>query len=402
MQASSMQASSMQQTSSMQTMHKYATANQNAARVRRPSLKGKETKQVDVIPMDDLLDTSALYGQSSRSPSPESSRVGGAGENEGEETAISQAMLKDLNRWERVPIGTFRKSRRPDASSVAIQGALKPGNATMTTTLLADHRQQQQQLFQMSHRLHRRAAAASIRKQRSASVSDILSLPAGRDNGLSNGLRGSRTQQDPLLRSKHRHRSRSSNNTTLMATSAMAGVHATITEQIGLASPTPRDPLRRRRRLGHSVDILRTTGGGPFKASHAGLGLGLGLDGFTDTGLKSSKNDFVTRHTERVTGEGLPDLKDLMTDSTQLPSSACPTPLHSPLFGATTTSGRVHHHSSGEPMVADLQGKIGSVLHDDSANGPRGVEEETIVSHLELDIGKEMDGFNERFEETKD
>jgi hypothetical protein len=30
------------------------------------------------------------------------------------------------------------------------------------------------------------------------------------------------------------------------------------------------------------------------------------------------------------------------------------------------------------------------------------VEEETIVSHLELDIGKEMDGFNERFEETKD
>ncbi|KAK3817767.1 MAG: hypothetical protein J3Q66DRAFT_341104 [Benniella sp.] len=405
--SSSMQASSMQQTSSMQTMQKHATANQNTARVRRPSLKGKETKQVDVIPMDDLLDTSALYGQSSRSPSPESSRAGGAGENEGEETEISQAMLKDLNRWERVPIGTFRKSRRPDASSVAIQGALKPGNATMTATLLADHRQQQQQLFQMSHRLHRRAAAttASIRKQRAASVSDILSLPAGRDNGLSNGLRGSRTQQDPLLRSKHRQRSRTSNNTTLMATSVTAGVHATITEQIGLASPTPRDPLRRRRRLGHSVDILRTTAGGPFKASHAGLGLGLGLDGFTDTGLKRSKNDFVARHTERVTGEGHPDLKDLMTDSTQLPSSACPTPLHSPLFGATTTSGRVHHHSSGEPMVADLQGKIGSVLHhDDNANGPRGVhEEDTIVSHLELDIGKEMDGFNERLlEETKD
>ncbi|KAF9364854.1 hypothetical protein BGX34_000145 [Mortierella sp. NVP85] len=401
--SSSMQASSMQQTSSMQTMQKHATANQNTARVRRPSWKGKETKQVDVIPMDDLLDTSALYGQSSRSPSPESSRAG-AGENEGEETEISQAMLKDLNRWERVPIGTFRKSRRPDASFVAIQGALKPGNATMTATLLADHRQQQQ-LFQMSHRLHRRAAAAtaSIRKQRAASVSDIFSLPAGRDNGLSNGLRGSRTQQEPLLRSKHRHRSRSSNNATLMATSVTAGVHATISEQIGLASPTPRDPLRRRRRLGHSVDILRTTGGGPFKASHAGLGLGLGLDGFTDTVLESSKNDFVTRRTERVTGEGLPDLKDLMTDSTQLPSSACPTPLHSPLFGATTTSGRVHHHSSGEPMVADLQGKIGSVLHDDNANGPRGVEEETIVSHLELDISKEMDGFNERLlEETKD
>lgn len=128
-----------------------------------------------------------------------------------------------------------------------------------------------------------------------------------------------------------------------------------------------------------------------YKPSHTGLEVG--LDGFTDSGIEGSRNRSRASHAGRA--ENLPVLKDLMTDSTQLPSSACPTPLHSPLFGATGASGRVHHHGSGEPMLAiDLQGKVGPA--HGSSDDDDGTKSEAIVSHLELDIGKEMDGFNER------
>ncbi|KAG0327699.1 hypothetical protein BGZ99_007129 [Dissophora globulifera] len=275
-----------------------STALKHALRTRKRNIKNKELKQVDVMPMDDLLDTSALYGRSSsRSPSPDRTAAGG-------DTEMSQTILKDLSRWERVPIGTFRRSRRPSSPYVGLQGALKTGNVTMPATLLAGHQQHQQQLIQESHRAHRTAVVSG--KHRLPSSSDVLTLP---------------------------------------------------------------------RRLEADLNA----------------GLGIGIDDYTGSISKSRLN------------------ADVMTDSSQLPSSACPTPLHSPLFSATVASSRVHHHSSGEPIVLrdDQIEKSGSVsaapaalaatattttVHIDQDDGVRGED----VSHLELDIGKEMDGFHER------
>ncbi|KAF9983741.1 hypothetical protein BGZ65_001484 [Modicella reniformis] len=367
---------------SSSSAQKHVAAAQNNVCVHGYGRKGKELKQIDFMPMDDLLDTSALYGRSSsRSPSPERA---GAGE-DGSEAEISQTILKDLNRWERVPIGTFRKSRRPSSPYVGIQGALKPGNTTMSATLLAD--QQQQQLYQVSHR--------SVRKHHASSSSNILSSLSSRDSSLSNDSEISRAMQGHLLRTKHQSRLRTSTNSTVSPTAA----EVQISMATGLASFVARDLLRRRRRPSSSSANSNRAGaraGGPYKSSKfaaSGLaadvhaGLGIDFDGLTDSSMGSSKNGFSSRNADRVAGLSGP--KDLMTDSTQLPSSACPTPLHSPLFSATVASGRVHHHSSGEPMVTtDARGKIDL---DDGSPG-----EEAIVSHLELDIGKEMDGFHER------
>ena len=160
------------------------------------------------------------------------------------------------------------------------------------------------------------------------------------------------------------------------------------------------NPMRRRKRAGSSAaDILgaghRAPGRQPSISQqlstpssdlnmdlHRGLGIGLGE--LASNGISSSKDGHSSQGTGRTTG-----LEDLMTDSNQLPSSACPTPLHSPLFSATSASGRVHHHNSGEAIITQSSK---NTLGDDDV--PRG--EDAIVSHLELDIGKEMDGFHER------
>ncbi|KAI7821991.1 hypothetical protein BC939DRAFT_454438 [Gamsiella multidivaricata] len=365
-------------------------------RTSKHYLKGKEPKQIDVMPMDDLLDTSALYGRSSsRSPSPDR-----ADAEEGD-TEISQTILKDLNRWERVPIGTFRRSRRPSSPYVGLQGALKFGNVTMPATLLSDHQQhqhqQQQQLFQESHRLQRKVPG--VRKHRaSSSASDILSGLTRRDGSTRmKGVGVSPGVQDRLLQSKAHAALAGSLTDSLLA----ASVPST-----GNVLATNRDPLRRRRRAGSSAAHIHRSslqaglsrvsstqqtsdmaGSGLNMDFHAGLGIG--LEGFGGSGISSSKNGRNSGDASRMAS--LADLRDLMTDSTQLPSSACPTPLHSPLFSATSASGRVHHHNSGEPMVSgDQDGKANDLGREDGQRG-----EEAIVSHLELDIGKEMDGFHE-------
>ncbi|KAF9967760.1 PHD finger protein 8 [Mortierella alpina] len=381
-------------------------------RHRKSSLKGKELKQSDsgVLPMDDLLDTSALYGRSSsRSPSPE--RAGadaGDGDNE-----MSQSMLKDLNRWERVPIGTFRKSRRPSSSYVGLQSALKFGNVSMPATLLADHQQQQQLLLQESHRPPKRTLG--VRRHRTSSnASDFMS-------GLQ---RKEAIMQDRLLKNRqHQFRQRAT-SVSQSSSGARVGMllegfgsqdghhahgsgslHRTQssfgTLDIPLVLGT--NPMRRRKRaVSSTADVLRVghraNGHRPPSMSqqlstvpsdlnmdlHTGLGIGLGE--LASNGITSSKNGHGSEGTGRAAG-----LEDLMTDSNQLPSSACPTPLHSPLFSATSASGRVHHHGSGEAVITENQSSKGSLGDDD---GPRG--DDAIVSHLELDIGKEMDGFHER------
>jgi hypothetical protein len=107
-------------------------------------------------------------------------------------------------------------------------------------------------------------------------------------------------------------------------------------------------------------------------------GLGIGVAAFTSSGGQYSKT--TISNPSQSSG-----LQDLMTDSSQLPSSACPTPLHSPLFSATNANGAVHYHGSGEPVVSSPQpSKI-----DGLSAG------ENIISHLDLDIGKEMEGFQE-------
>ncbi|KAF9354654.1 hypothetical protein BGX26_007515 [Mortierella sp. AD094] len=348
-------------------------------RMRKNSLKGKEPKQhTDVMPMDDLLDTSALYGRSSsRSPSPDRAGAGEEGDSE-----ISQSMLKDLNRWERVPIGTFRRSRRPSSPYVGLQGALKFGNTTMPATLLADHQQHQQQhqqqLHQESqHRLHKRPPGT--RKHRNLSLVSDVGRQGSRPEDLGHLLHG-----DKLLR--RRRRAGSSSSGSLTHIPRLGGIG-------GLHMPSSGRRISKSASSGLSSDM------------HVGLGVGLG--GLTDSGItmdsssnsSSSKSRTISssgvggigvgRDADKASA-GIEALKDLMTDSSQLPSSACPTPLHSPLFSATAAGSRVLHHSSGEPVVISEDQSIGK----GDGIGSRG--EDSIVSHLELDIGKEMDGFHER------
>ncbi|KAF9957308.1 hypothetical protein BGZ72_001946 [Mortierella alpina] len=378
-------------------------------RHRKSSLKGKELKQSDsgVLPMDDLLDTSALYGRSSsRSPSPD--RVmAGAGDGDSE---MSQSILKDLNRWERVPIGTFRKSRRPSSSYVGLQSALKFGNVSMPATLLADHQQQQQLLPQESQRPQRRTLG--VRRHRTSSnAADFMSSLQRKEAIM----------QDRLLKSKHHQYRQRATSISQPSTGAHVGMllegfssqdgrhshgsgslHRTQSSFGSLERPLVpgTNPMRRRKRAGSSAaDILGTGHRAPGRQPsinqqlstpssdlnmdlHTGLGIGLGE--LASNGISSSKDGHSSQGTGRANG-----LEDLMTDSNQLPSSACPTPLHSPLFSATSASGRVHHHNSGEAIIT--QSSKNSLGDDDV---PRG--EDAIVSHLELDIGKEMDGFHER------
>ncbi|KAF9084972.1 hypothetical protein BGX23_010077 [Mortierella sp. AD031] len=412
------------------------------SRGRKFSLKGKEPKYSDagVLPMDDLLDTSALYGRSSsRSPSP------GRGNGEGDgDSEMSQSMLKDLNRWERVPIGTFRRSRRPSSPYVGLQGALKFGNVTMPTTLLADHQQHQQQLAQESHRLHRRAPG--VRKHRSSSsASDIMS-GMHRKEGRGSGLGTHRTMQDRQVHVTHRARSATVSSAIQTPPSVHAGMlmedlagfgspdaahrvlgtkapihrshssigslEGTLVRHPGSGHSLAGETMRRRRRAGSNSSHVQRLGvrlarsssfsgqqqqlsglssSGLDMALHHPAGLGIGMAGLAGSGSQHSKAGGIL-HTSSMAQHQPSGLQDLMTDSSQLPSSACPTPLHSPLFSATNASGPVHHHSSGEPVVSGTQsGKIDGLGGGDMSRG-----EDNIVSHLDLDIGKEMEGFQER------
>ncbi|KAF9318787.1 hypothetical protein BGZ91_005091, partial [Linnemannia elongata] len=370
------------------------------SRGRKFSLKGKEPRHSEaaVLPMDDLLDTSALYGRSSsRSPSP------GRGPGEGDGDSEMSQSMKDLNRWERVPIGTFRRSRRPSSSYVGLQGALKFGNVTMPTTLLADHQQHQQQLAQESHRLHRRTAG--VRKHRpSFSASDILS-GVHRREGRGEASNTHRSMLDRQLQGHHRVRPATVSSTIQTPPSVHAGMlmedltgfgspdaahralgtrfpmqrsqsslgslEGSLMRHAGSSHPLTGEPMRRRRRAGSNlshaqrpgVRLARSNSSSGYPQQHAALdatgldmalhhaaGLGIGMAGLAGSGGPHSKASSNSNISIQTSG-----LQDLMTDSSQLPSSACPTPLHSPLFSATNASGAVHHHGSGEPVVSSAQ-----------------------------------------------
>ncbi|KAF8962380.1 CXXC-type zinc finger protein 1, partial [Entomortierella lignicola] len=336
-------------------------------RLSKTSLKGKELKQqADVMPMDDLLDTSALYGRSSsRSPSPNRPEA-----EEEDDSEISQSMLKDLNRWERVPIGTFRRSRRPSSPYVGLQGALKFGNTAMPATLLADHQQHQQQLYQESHRLQKRPPGARKHRNPSSLVSDSAKQ-GSRPEDLGQIRHGDK--QEVMLR---RRRRAGSNSSHLLRLGGIGGLYI----------PSSNRRISKSMSSGFNSDL------------HTGLGVDLGsllASGITMSSSSSSKtrtmaSNGIGKDVNKPTAAGIEELKDLMTDSSQLPSSACPTPLHSPLFSATAAGGRVMHHSSGEPVVVS----DGQSIDKSDDIGSRG--EDSIISHLELDIGKEMDGFHER------
>lgn len=401
-------------------------------------------KQAEAValPMDDLLDTSALYGRSSsRSPSPDRAKTG-------EDTEMSQT-LKDLNRWERVPIGTFRRSRRPSSPYIGLQSALKSGNVTMPATLLANHHQQQQQQQQLlqqessSRNANRKSAPPGVRKHRSSSSASSL-LGFGADVrrkefvALAQSLgRQERFRKYQLASSS----SAGSSTTTSTATNSTAGliqtppsVHAgMVMEDLAgygtldpaghhrvlgksmfhqrsqsmfgsmestAASGGERSQMRRRRRgdstSGGSGQVRRSgsmSGSGSRAGSprgqspqHFGLsmaiqaGLGIGLDSMASGGTSSATNGPNSRveKTQTVAAGGAMGLEDLMTDSSQLPSSACPTPLHSPLFSATDPE-----HRSGGGRDAKGVGMVGTSV-------PR---HDALVSHFELDIGKEMDDY---------
>ncbi|ORX90279.1 hypothetical protein K493DRAFT_60228 [Basidiobolus meristosporus CBS 931.73] len=87
--------------------------------------KVSETDPPTIIPIDEVVDTEKLYSSSSsRSPSPEPS------------SKQYQEYLQALSRWDRIPIGTFRRSRRrTSAPKLSVSSAMKTPN----TTLLSDH-----------------------------------------------------------------------------------------------------------------------------------------------------------------------------------------------------------------------------------------------------------------------
>ncbi|KAF9180049.1 hypothetical protein BGZ51_006440 [Haplosporangium sp. Z 767] len=395
---------------------KHSSIDHHQHDTRKANLKGKELKhsEAGVLPMDDLLDTSALYGRSSsRSPSPD--RVG-ADEGEGD-TEMSQSILKDLNRWERVPIGTFRRSRRPSSPYVGLQGALKSGNINMPATLLSGQQQQHQQLlYQESNRLHRKTAG--VRKHRAtSSASDVFSTHQRKEG--SSRVEGHRSIQDHASRSRQHHRPRSLTITSMVQTPPSIHAGMLMEDLTGFGPPDSQQrtpgfkellhrshsnlgvmdgslgqPLRRKRRArnnGPRPGLSRASSTQQLSNMiSSGLSMdlrtGLGIDfaALDGSGMGAPKSGADAGESSRANG----GLDDLMTDSTQLPSSACPTPLHSPLFSATGTSGRVHHHASGEAVIGGDKVGLGEDV------GSR--VEEALVSHLELDIGKEMDGFHER------
>lgn len=355
-----------------------------SVRSRRFSLKGKETMYAsDYMPMDDLLDTSALYDRSSsRSPSPERSETSRANDAE-----MSQSVLKDLHRWDKVPIGTFRKSRRPSSPYVGLQGALKFGNVTMPATLLANHQQHQYQPAQESHRLQRKSGG--VRKHRpSSSTSDIMSSGIGHLPMDTSGDRYS------LAQFKLQHfRSQSTNASAMAQTppSALAGM--TMEDLAGFGSP---DGLMKapvsysRAYTGDKPSTGRVSGQTSSRRRHRGKntsarsGQRLAHTDVSNTGLGIGLN-------RDGGGDAAKEQRDVMTDSTQLPSSACPTPLHSPLFSATRTEDRVQHQPSGEAIDPESSAaKL--VLRKSSMPRP----EESLVPHFELDIAKEMEGFHDR------
>ncbi|KAG2176773.1 hypothetical protein INT44_007437, partial [Umbelopsis vinacea] len=85
----------------------------------------KDEIEHSAVLMDDLVDTSRLYTRStSRSPSPEPAEI--------------NRFSQDLSRWQRVPIGTFRRSRRVSAPMIQASAALKSGNDEFASTLLCD------------------------------------------------------------------------------------------------------------------------------------------------------------------------------------------------------------------------------------------------------------------------
>ncbi|KAG0347700.1 hypothetical protein BG004_007183 [Podila humilis] len=447
---------------------------------RRSSLKGKEIKQVDnvtALPMDDLLDTSALYGRSSsRSPSPERGAKAA-----GEDSEMSTQTLKDLNRWERVPIGTFRRSRRPSSPYIGLQSALKSNNnVAMPATLLADHHHHQhQQLLQqretgsdakktniMIHGLHghrRRGSGmmhqhthppVGIRKHRpTASASSLLGFrPDGRPDLTVQGLLAHRKEIVALVNSLGRQEQFKTSAQTppsvhagmmmedLGGFSALNGgrgasggggggsssgshgnpgfvqrSHSFIEGSIGHNTRHERSQSIRRKRRGehgslslghprpgsragspHSVESFgqlnmvipsgrgigvekMSSGGGGGRAASAGATGSAVLSSLSFRGMGSCpgthrRSEGSVQRGGGDGGGGGGSVEDLMTDSSQLPSSACPTPLHSPLFSATDPG---HHHgtSSGQDV------KSGVPRHD------------VLVPHFELDIGKEMDDY---------
>ncbi|KAF9326481.1 hypothetical protein BG006_010096 [Podila minutissima] len=384
---------------------------------RRSSLKGKEINLPEAValPMDDLLDTSALYGRSSsRSPSPERAKTG-------EDTEISPY--------------------------IGLQSALKSGNVTMPATLLADHHQQQQQQQLLQQESSTRNAnrkpppPPGVRRHRSSSsASSLLGFGADVRRKEFVALAQSLGRQERFKKYQLAPSSSSASGSTHTTTSAPAGlvqtppsVHAgMVMEDLagygaldpgghhrvlgksmfhqrsqsmfgsmeGATSGSADHAQMRRRRRGDSTSggsgQPRRTGsmsGGSRAGSprghspqHFGLsmaiqaGLGIGLESMASGGSSSVTIGAQGRveKAQTVGTGGAMGLDDLMTDSSQLPSSACPTPLHSPLFSATDPE----HRSDGGRDAKGV-GMVGTSVPPHDA----------LVSHFELDIGKEMDDY---------
>ncbi|KAF9971944.1 hypothetical protein BGZ73_005015 [Actinomortierella ambigua] len=380
---------------------------------------------VEPMPMDDLLDTSALYGEHA---------------DEEEPAGIPQTVSRDLSRWEKVPIGTFRRSRRPSSPYIGLQGAIKSGRQDIESALLSAahpnhteaslrgsgshpstpssgaardalrriqrgsvgmrryrsnpaslsgsdlqtivHQQQGlkgheiaslsgkgkspaiQHLLSASHLPHIAAGGSGAHVLPEAFIAMMGNTPPSVHVGmLMEELTNLGSPKDlsttalPLLGSSSSSSSKlTSSSAKLPAAGLVRSAHTDdLFSQDSRYHSLSTGASSRRRRMAKSLSQNSVRGfrasshsglpslssrqrGGVQHSSQEGLVAGLGID-IIQAGPSSLNRHERRRKSEGAAvtggGEGPARTEDVMTDVSQLPSSACPTPLHSPLFSAT-------------------------------------------------------------------
>ncbi|KAG0231070.1 hypothetical protein BGW41_002326 [Actinomortierella wolfii] len=442
------------------------------------------------IPMDDLLDTSALYGEHA--------------DDEEQSSSAPQAVSKDLSRWEKVPIGTFRRSRRPSSPYIGLQGAIKSGRKDIESALLsaaaaAQPQQHQEALLRglagattntARGALRRGARGVSMRRYRSnpasLSGSDFYAVMEPSGTAFESAGMSGRTKLRPIhhLRSASQvppvTRSPGSSPSFQEAVMALMGntppsIHAgmLMEELTSLGSPKdlssaavpslggggssngrsdpssshrwrsmmesgtarispsgkpstvalPRSARvtdhaqdsryhslstgvssrRRQMTRSHSQHALgayrplhsRSSTSHPReRRSHDGIVSGLGID----MPAESNGSAMHSSHDNRMEHDGLSRAEDVMTDLSQLPSSACPTPLHSPLFSATSATVS-HKDATIPPLTLDQSDftKLESLTTDTGAgtasipSAVRAALRRVAEEDEEIDIDDETD-----------
>ncbi|KAJ2959374.1 hypothetical protein NQZ79_g5159 [Umbelopsis isabellina] len=247
---------------------------------------GDKITDDQAVLIDDLVDTSRLYTRStSRSPSPD--------------PAETNRFSQDLSRWQRVPIGTFRRSRRISAPMIHASSALRSGNDEFASTLLSD--------------LHAGSTANQVSGNSVSTDSDVAAKKRRRSKQRGRSAAKSMSDLASIIqRSKD-----------LLPSTTDSGGQNTGNLSLGLPSTNALAP---------SLSMAIASAVAAIRQSSSGQG-----------GLR------INRRQRRLSS-----LSSAL-DTDQPPSSACSSPLYSPLFSG------IRHNDISVPdlhlddVVAELQ-----------------------------------------------